>query len=57
MLGGSCSVCGSKRNLEIHHLDMRYDNHRSAWMNMNDAIKEPEKVKLLCKKHHKEVHK
>lgn len=38
-LGGSCKVCGVYENLEIHHLEERW-NH--------------EKVVVLCRKHHRE---
>lgn len=38
-----CAICGSKKNIEAHHLDLSY----------NDALD----VQPLCRQHHRALHK
>ena len=44
-LGGCCSVCGSQTHLELHHIDKNRKNNKLS------------NLVLLCRKHHRAVHK
>lgn len=43
-----CEICGSKHNLQIHHL--RYIENRKAWEYL------PDDIMVLCRKCHKMAH-
>jgi len=42
--GKKCAICGSTKNIVVHHID--YDRTNN----------ELENLKVLCKKHHQEIH-
>ena len=45
LTGGKCETCGSRRRLQVHHL-----NYKHLW---NERTKD---VKVLCKKCHDWIH-
>ena len=52
-LGGKCFVCGTNRRLEFHHIKYTRSSKRS-W-NEVEALKHPERFRLLCHKCHNVV--
>ena len=61
MLGGQCSICGSKNNLQFHHKDRTTKNFSiGKLMNYSETkvLQELDKCVLICKschiKHHSE---
>jgi 5-methylcytosine-specific restriction endonuclease McrA len=54
-LGGSCSVCGEKENLEFDHINPALKEYEIAdiWVGNKERFwKEIDKCQLLCEKHH-----
>lgn len=55
ILGGRCVICGSKKELEIDHIDPKKKkiSLNKLWSISKDSfLKELKKCQLLCKKHH-----
>ena len=56
LLGGKCSKCGSKENLEIDHIDPKSKSFGvSEWCwckSWESLLPEIKKCQLLCEKHH-----
>jgi hypothetical protein len=60
VLGGKCCVCGTNRNLEIHHKDRAKKSFElgERWsMPLRVLLAELRKCELRCRKHHLEKHK
>jgi len=55
LLGGKCSICGSKDDLCMH--EKKANKHLTGTTGCLLALKYPERFRLLCKRHHGEVHK
>ncbi len=56
-LGGECTVCGAKENLEIDHVDpdQKVIALNKMWSIAEERfLKELAKCQLLCKTHHEE---
>ena len=54
-LGGKCTKCGSKKNLQIDHIDRTKkgcDNDRAAFRSRSKFLEEMKKCQLLCRPCH-----
>src|SRR3990167_756352 len=51
--GRQCSICKSKRNLTIHHLDNKGRNYENKGLKPNNS---PKNLILICRKCHGSIH-
>lgn len=55
--GKSCKICGSTRNLELHHRDKKKKESHKIWSWSPERFKEEsKKCDIICRKCHEEMH-
>jgi len=55
-LGGKCDVCGTKRNLQIHHKKpIRTSSGRGSIWRLTEQKRHIKNCELLCRKHHLDI--